>query len=42
MEIFVRNQVSLAVNSRRLLSGDASNELREDLSLALIDGAGEM
>lgn len=42
IESFVRDQVALAINSRRLLGGDVSSKLQADLSQALTDSAGEM
>ena len=42
IESFVRDQVALAINSRRLLGGDVSRKLQADLSQALTDSAGEM
>ncbi|CAM1510988.1 Fc.00g085010.m01.CDS01 [Cosmosporella sp. VM-42] len=42
MEGFVHDQVALAVNNRRLLTGNISSQLKADLSKALIEGAGEM
>ena len=42
MELFVRQQVALAIRGCKLLNGDVSGDLHEDLIQALLDGAGEM
>lgn len=42
MELFVRHEVSLAIQNRRMLNGNVSDDLREDLTDGLITGAGEM
>jgi hypothetical protein len=42
MELFVRHEVSLAIQHRRMLNGSVSDGLREDLTQRLIAGAGEM
>ncbi|KAL8925652.1 MAG: hypothetical protein Q9208_003335 [Pyrenodesmia sp. 3 TL-2023] len=42
MEIFVHDQVNLAIKHRRLLGGHVSSKLQADLSKALMDAAGEM
>jgi len=42
MELFVRHHVSLAIRSCRLLDGNVSSDLQEDLVQALLAGSGEM
>ena len=42
MELFVRHEISLAVQHRKMLNGSVSDELREDLTQVLTAGAAEM
>ena len=42
MELFVRHHIALTVQSRRLLDGNISDALQEDMVKTLLDGAGEM
>ncbi|KAL8879663.1 MAG: hypothetical protein Q9198_002769, partial [Flavoplaca austrocitrina] len=42
MEIFVYDQVNLAIKHRQLLGGHVSSKLKADLSKALMDAAGEI
>lgn len=42
MGIFVHNRLDCVVQSKRLLNGDVSESLREDLNHALLNGAIEM
>lgn len=41
-ETFAHNHLEYVVQSKRLLNGDVSESLREDLNLALLNSAGEM
>lgn len=42
MEMFIDHHISLAIQSRRLLGGVVNSSLKEDLSRALVESAGEM
>ena len=42
MELFVRRHVTLAAQNRKLLNGNVSDDIREDLVQRLLDGAKEM
>lgn len=42
MELFVRHHITLTVQSRRLLNGNLSESLQEDMAETLLDGADEM
>ena len=42
MDTFVDRELSSAIQARRMLNGIVSENLKQNLMSALIDGAGEM
>ena len=42
MELFVQHYVALAVQNRRLLNGNVSDDLHACMMITLLDGAKEM